>query len=85
MTALEDWWKEWRDVEDFPVRYFPKVQIQRELDDKKPPDEIADVLLAHAFGVSPDSVRAHLKKALRRIPPDIKVMVGLSHGPRKPR
>lgn len=85
MTALEDWWGEWRDVEDLPVRHFPKAQIQRELAAKRPPAEIADVLLAHAFGVSPDSVRAHLKKALRRIPPEIKAMTGLSDGPRKPR
>ena len=83
MISLEDWWEESRDVEDFPVRDFPKARIQHELDDKKPPAEIADVVLAHAFGLSPDSVRAYLKKVLRRMPAEIKAMLGLPHGPRK--
>jgi hypothetical protein len=83
MTYLEDWWEEWRDVKDFPIRHFPKEEIQRELDAKTPPAEVADVLLAHAFGVSPDSVRAHLKKALRRIPVEVKALLGLSRRPRK--
>jgi len=85
MASLEDWWEEWRDVKDFPIRHFPKAEIQRELDAKKPPADVADVLLAHAFGVSPDSVRAHLKKALRRIPAEIKALLGLSHRPQKSR
>ena len=42
-------------------------------------------MLAEAFGVSPHSVRAFLKKALRRIPEDIKAMVGLSRRFRKVR
>jgi hypothetical protein len=83
MASLEDWWEEWRDVKDFPIRHFPKAEIQRELDAKNSPAEIADLLLAHAFGVSPDSVRAHLKKALRRIPVEVKALLGLSRRPRK--
>ncbi len=85
MTALEDWWEEHRDIDHFPIRDFPKAKIQLELAYTRPPTEIADIVLAEAFGVSPHSVRAYLKKALRRIPEDIKAMLGLSHRARKAR
>ena len=87
MTALEEWWEEHRDIDNFPIRDFPKAKIQRELAYKRPPPptEIADIVLAEAFGVSAHSVRAYLKKALRRIPENIKAKLGLSHRFRKAR
>jgi len=78
MAALEEWWEENRDNDNFPIRAFPKATIQRELASRKPPTEMADIVLAEAFGVSEYSVRAYLKKALRRIPKSIKAKLGLS-------
>jgi len=83
LTNLENWWEEWRDIIGFPVRDFPQAEIQGELDAKSAPADIADIMLARAFRVTPDSVRARIKKALRRIPESAKAALGLPHRSRK--
>ncbi len=85
LTVLEDWWEEWRDIIGFPVRDFPQDEIQDELDANTAPADMADMVLAHAFRVTPDSVRAQIKKALRRIPESTKAWLGLVHRSRKSR
>jgi hypothetical protein len=83
MMELEDWWEESRDSIGFLVRDFPRAEIQSELDAKSSPADIADIVLGLAFGVTPDAVRAQIKKALRRIPESIKRKVGLVRRSRK--
>ncbi len=85
LMELEEWWDESRDSIGFLVRDFPRAEIQSELDAKSAPADIADMILALAFGVTPDAVRAQTKKALRRIPERIKRMLGLVRRSRKRR
>ena len=78
LATLEvSWERATEDLEPPPKQPFPRDRLQKDLTQNQPPAQIARVLLAGWFGVTPDTISVYIKRFRKEIPKQARVLTGL--------